>query len=126
MSILVLGTVALDSVKTPYGERQEILGGSAAHFSMAARIFTKVYLVSIIGLDFPPKFIKFLADKGVMTKVYFDPVHLTYFYKHKLKYECDLPVTEEISQKVISLPMYPNIKERDMDFIVHKIKEFYG
>ncbi|MEW6009043.1 MAG: PfkB family carbohydrate kinase [Candidatus Omnitrophota bacterium] len=66
MSILVLGTVALDSVKTPYGARKEMLGGSAVHFSMSARIFTKVILVSIIGKDFPQKHLKFLHKKGII------------------------------------------------------------
>lgn len=65
MSILVLGTVALDNVKTPFGARKKMLGGSAAHFSMAARIFTKVNLVAIVGKDFPQKYIKFLEAKGV-------------------------------------------------------------
>ena len=51
MGILVLGTVALDSVRTPFGARKELLGGSAAHFSMAARLFTKVNLVAIVGKD---------------------------------------------------------------------------
>ena len=65
MSILVLGTVALDNVKTPFGERKQLLGGSAAHFSMAARIFTKVDLVAIVGKDFPQKHIDFLEAKGI-------------------------------------------------------------
>lgn len=66
MSILVLGTVALDTVKTPFGERRHMLGGSAAHFSMAARLFTRVNLVAIIGKDFPEKYIDFLKKKGVI------------------------------------------------------------
>ncbi|MFA4992880.1 MAG: PfkB family carbohydrate kinase [Candidatus Omnitrophota bacterium] len=65
MSILVLGTVALDSVKTPFGQRKELLGGSAAHFSMAARLFTKVNLVAIVGKDFPQEHISFLRSKGL-------------------------------------------------------------
>ena len=65
MSILVLGTVALDSVKTPFGIRKELLGGSAAHFSMAARLFTKVNLVAIVGRDFPQEHISFLRYKGL-------------------------------------------------------------
>jgi len=65
MSIVVLGTVALDSVKTPFGKRKELLGGSAAHFSMAARLFTKVNLVAIVGNDFPQKHIVFLRSKGL-------------------------------------------------------------
>lgn len=65
MSIIVLGTVALDSVKTPFGRRKELLGGSAVHFSMAARLFTKVNLVAIVGCDFPKKHIAFLRNKGL-------------------------------------------------------------
>ena len=65
MSIIVLGTVALDSVKTPFGRREELLGGSAAHFSMAARLFTKVNLIAIVGSDFPKKYITFLRSKGL-------------------------------------------------------------
>lgn len=65
MSIIVLGTVALDSVKTPFGKRKELLGGSAAHFSVAARLFTKVNLIAIVGGDFPKKHIAFLRSKGI-------------------------------------------------------------
>ncbi len=66
MSILVLGTVALDSVKTPFGLRKDILGGSAVHFAMGARIFTRVNLVAIVGKDFPEKHIRFLHKKGII------------------------------------------------------------
>jgi sugar/nucleoside kinase (ribokinase family) len=65
MSVIVLGTVALDSVKTPFGRRKELLGGSAAHFSMAARLFTGVNLIAIVGSDFPQKHIAFLRSKGL-------------------------------------------------------------
>jgi sugar/nucleoside kinase (ribokinase family) len=65
MSIVVLGTVALDSVKTPFGRRKELLGGSAAHFSMAARLFTQVNLIAIVGSDFPKAHTAFLKNKGL-------------------------------------------------------------
>ncbi|MFA5004627.1 MAG: PfkB family carbohydrate kinase [Candidatus Omnitrophota bacterium] len=65
MSIVVLGTVALDSVKTPFGNEKHLLGGSAAHFSMAARLFTQVHLVAIVGKDFPKKYIHFLKGKNL-------------------------------------------------------------
>ncbi len=65
MSLLVLGTVALDNVKTPSGLRRDLLGGSAAHFSMSARLFTDVHLVAVIGKDFPKKHIGFLRRKGI-------------------------------------------------------------
>ena len=66
MSILVLGTVALDTVKTPFGERKHMLGGSAVHFSMSARLFANVNLVAIIGEDFPLKHINFLNKQGLV------------------------------------------------------------
>lgn len=52
MSILVVGSVAFDSVKTPFGERQEILGGSATHFSVSASFWSPVRLVAVVGEDF--------------------------------------------------------------------------
>ena len=65
MSLIVLGTVALDNIKTSKEYHKALLGGSAAHFSMSARLFTKVHLVGIIGEDFPSKHIQFLQKKGI-------------------------------------------------------------
>jgi sugar/nucleoside kinase (ribokinase family) len=65
MSVIVLGTVALDDVKTPFGKRENLLGGSAAHFSMSARLFTKVSIVAVVGRDFPQSNISFLKGKGL-------------------------------------------------------------
>lgn len=65
MSILVLGTVALDSIKTPYGYRKRIIGGSASHFSMSARLFTKVSVIACVGTDFPQESMNFLKAKGL-------------------------------------------------------------
>ncbi len=66
MSIVVLGTVALDTVKTPFGSRKHMLGGSAVHFAMSARIFTDVNLVAIVGKDFPLRYVEFLDRKGII------------------------------------------------------------
>jgi sugar/nucleoside kinase (ribokinase family) len=52
MSILVVGSVAFDSLKTPFGERERILGGSATYFSFAAYFFTDVRVVAVVGDDF--------------------------------------------------------------------------
>jgi len=65
MSLAVLGTVALDHVKTPSGVKKDMLGGSAAHFAMSARLFTDVHLVAVVGRDFPDKHLQFLRRKGV-------------------------------------------------------------
>jgi sugar/nucleoside kinase (ribokinase family) len=56
MSILVVGSVAFDSVKTPFGERDEMLGGSATHFAIAASFFTNVSVVAVVGDDFSEKY----------------------------------------------------------------------
>jgi len=65
MSLVVLGTVALDHVKTPSGVKKDMLGGSAAHFAMSARLFTDVHLVAVVGKDFPARHLEFLRRKGV-------------------------------------------------------------
>jgi sugar/nucleoside kinase (ribokinase family) len=52
MSILVVGSVAFDSIKTPFGERNKVLGGSAMYFSVAASFFTDVRVVAVVGDDF--------------------------------------------------------------------------
>ncbi len=51
-SILVVGSVALDSVKTPFGEAEDVLGGSATYFSIAASFFSQVRVVAVVGTDF--------------------------------------------------------------------------
>ena len=68
--------------------------------------------------------VKHLADKGVMTKVYFTPVHLTRFYKNELGYTCKLPVTEKLSKQVLTLPMYPTLTKEEIDYMVEEIKNF--
>jgi len=68
MSILVVGSVAIDSVKTPFGERREALGGSATYFSMAASFFDKANIVATVGTDFPKKYITLFRTKGIGTK----------------------------------------------------------
>ncbi|HSG06082.1 MAG TPA: sugar kinase, partial [Nitrospiria bacterium] len=65
MSLLVVGTVALDSVKTPFGEVDEALGGSATYFSVAASFFTRVQLVAVVGEDFPGEHLEFLKEKEI-------------------------------------------------------------
>jgi sugar/nucleoside kinase (ribokinase family) len=67
MSILVVGSVAIDSLKTPFGSRKESLGGSATFFSMAARFFNKVDIVATVGKDFPDRYFALFDRKGIGT-----------------------------------------------------------
>ena len=67
MSLLVVGSMALDSVKTPFGEVSEVLGGSAVYFSYAASFFGPVRLVSVVGDDFPESHIAALKTRNIDT-----------------------------------------------------------
>ena len=55
MSLLVVGSVAFDAVETPFGKREQMLGGSASHFSISASFFTDVRVVAVVGGDFGPE-----------------------------------------------------------------------
>jgi len=63
--LLVVGSVAFDTVKTPFGEVEDVLGGSATYFSTAASFFTGVDLIAVVGEDFPEKHIEFLKSRGI-------------------------------------------------------------
>lgn len=65
MGIVVVGSVALDSVKTPFGERANALGGSAVYFSYSARFFTDVKLVGVVGRDFPRAHLELLRRRKI-------------------------------------------------------------
>lgn len=65
MAILVVGSVALDSVRTPFGEVREALGGSATYASYAASFFSPVRMVAVVGEDFPQEHMDLLRRRGV-------------------------------------------------------------
>jgi sugar/nucleoside kinase (ribokinase family) len=65
MPLLVVGTVAIDNVETPTESRKNLLGGSATHFSLAARYFTPVRLISVVGEDFPQEHLDFFKKREI-------------------------------------------------------------
>jgi sugar/nucleoside kinase (ribokinase family) len=65
MSVLIVGSTALDSIKTPTAENPRLLGGSASHAAVAASYFAPVKLVGVVGEDFPKKYIKLYRKHGV-------------------------------------------------------------
>ncbi|MDP3936959.1 MAG: PfkB family carbohydrate kinase [Deltaproteobacteria bacterium] len=65
MSLLVVGSIAYDSVETPFGRVEDALGGAAAHFSSAASFFTKIQMVGVVGDDYDLAHLDFLRDRGV-------------------------------------------------------------
>lgn len=65
MSITVVGSVGLDTIETPFGKKEKVLGGAAVYFSSAASLFEKVRLVGVVGTDFPSEHIELLKSKGI-------------------------------------------------------------
>jgi sugar/nucleoside kinase (ribokinase family) len=68
MSILAVGSIALDTIKTPFGKAKNIPGGSASYFALSAINFCPVSIVAVIGADFPKKDISLLNKKNIDTK----------------------------------------------------------
>ncbi|MFQ5681315.1 MAG: PfkB family carbohydrate kinase [Candidatus Omnitrophota bacterium] len=109
-NIIVLGTVALDTVKTPRGQRNNLLGGSAAHFSLAARFFSGVELVAIIGKDFPQRYVDFLRKKGVTLTSLVQGEGKTFRWSGEYKGDLDTALTLSTELGVLSL-FRPQIAE---------------
>ena len=68
MALTVVGSIAFDSVRTPFGERERMLGGSAVHFALAASFFTDVRVVGPVGEDFAPEHLAVLSERGIETE----------------------------------------------------------
>lgn len=83
----------------------------------------QLYTIQLENKQVRDKVQKNLEKNRIMSKVYFEPVHLKTFYKDKYGYrEKDLPKTEEISKKVLTLPLYPTITKGEMDIVVDTIE----
>lgn len=65
MSLLVVGSLALDDVETPFGKSENALGGAAVYFGLAASYFTDVRVVGVVGEDFPPEHLELLSSRGL-------------------------------------------------------------
>ncbi|MFI5314169.1 MAG: PfkB family carbohydrate kinase [Myxococcota bacterium] len=65
MSLLVVGSVALDDIEAPAGSAKSVLGGAASYFGVAASFFTPVRVVAVVGDDFPQEHVAFLASRGL-------------------------------------------------------------
>ena len=102
MSILVVGTVALDTVQTPFGKAKNVLGGSATYFAIAASFFSKVKLVSIAGKDFPQKFISLLQARGIDTKGLQIKKGKTFRWSGRYSYDLNSPQTLRTELNLLS------------------------
>ncbi|KAA3608013.1 MAG: sugar kinase [Planctomycetota bacterium] len=64
MSLVAVGSVGLDTVETPFGKVEEVIGGSAVYFSLAASLFTRIQIAANVGNDFPDRIWQLLAERG--------------------------------------------------------------
>src|SRR3984893_11212347 len=65
MSVLVVGSIGIDSIKTQLEERRDVLGGAASYASIGASFFAPVKLVGIVGSDFPQEYIELFKSRGI-------------------------------------------------------------
>jgi sugar/nucleoside kinase (ribokinase family) len=96
MPLTVVGSIAFDSVRTPFGERERMLGGAAVHFSLAASFFTEVRPVGPVGDDFGPEQFEVLERRGIVT----DDIERieggqSFFWRGRYEYDLNVAHTEE-------------------------------
>jgi sugar/nucleoside kinase (ribokinase family) len=96
MSLTVVGSIAFDAVKTPFGERERMLGGAAVHFSLAASFFTEVRPVGPVGDDFGAEQFAVLEQRGVNV----DDVERvaggqSFFWRGRYEYDLNVAHTED-------------------------------
>ena len=101
MSLVVVGSIAFDAVKTPFGERERMLGGSAVHFSLSASFFTDVRVVGPVGDDFGDEEYGVLHGRGVNTD---DIEHVeggrTFFWQGHYEYDLNQAHTDDTQLNV--------------------------
>ena len=85
----------------------------------------QLYTIQLENSEIRNNLSKFLTKKGIMTKIFFEPIHMTDFYK-KQTYgkSMKLPVTEKIYEKILTLPMHPGLTKEELDYICDSIGEF--
>lgn len=118
MSILVVGSVAFDSVKTPFGKADEVLGGSATYFSTAASYFVDVNLVAVVGEDFPEEHVAFLRGRGVNVDGLQKVKGKTFRWKGRYDYDLNQAHTLETHLNVFEKfnPVIPS-SYKDAEFV---------
>jgi sugar/nucleoside kinase (ribokinase family) len=112
MSLTVVGSIAFDAVKTPFGERERMLGGAAVHFSLAASFFTEVRPVGPVGDDFGAEQFEVLESHGIAT----DDVERvqggqSFFWRGRYEYDLNVAHTED-TQLGVFADFEPKLSER--------------
>lgn len=103
MSVLVVGTVAFDTIETPFGTVTKVPGGSATYFAYAASFFTKVHLLAVVGEDFPPEYRQLFIDRGIdSTGLTTKPGGKTFYWKGRYHEDMNHRDTMEVQLNVLA------------------------
>ena len=118
MSVLVVGTVAFDSIETPFGSAERILGGSASYFALAASFFTPVRIVGVIGEDFPDEHIELFRRRNIDTDGIKREKGDTFHWRGRYHEDINLRDTLELHLNVLSgfVPRLPE-RYRDAEYV---------
>jgi sugar/nucleoside kinase (ribokinase family) len=103
MSLTVVGSIAFDSVRTPFGERERMLGGSAVHFALAASFFTTVHVVGPVGEDFGDEHLELLGARGIETAdIERTPGGETFFWRGHYDHDMNVAHTDDTQLNVFA------------------------
>jgi len=118
MSIVVVGTVAFDTVETPFGRGENVLGGSATYFSTSASFFTDVSLVAVVGEDFPDEHVTFLQSRNIDTTGLQRTNGKTFHWSGRYGYDLNEAQTVDTQLNVL-LDFQPELPEsyRDAEYL---------
>jgi sugar/nucleoside kinase (ribokinase family) len=115
VALTVVGSIAFDSVKTPFGERERMLGGSAVHFALAASFFTDVRVVGPVGDDFGDEHLAVLADRGIDTgDIEHVPGGQTFFWRGHYDHDMNVAHTDETQLNVFA-EFQPKLSQRSCE-----------
>lgn len=118
MSILVVGTVAFDSIETPFGAAERVLGGSAAYFALAASYFAPVRIVGVIGQDFPQEYLDLFTERRIDLDGLKRERGETFHWRGKYHEDINIRDTLELHLNVLSnfVPQLPD-RYRDAEYV---------
>jgi len=110
MSLLVVGSMAFDSIKSPFGEVERVIGGSATYFSLAASYLTPVRLVSVVGRDFPKETLDMLSARGIDLQGLKVADGITFHWKGYYEYDLNVAHTVKTDLNVFEnfAPVLPS------------------
>ncbi|MHB8280205.1 MAG: DegT/DnrJ/EryC1/StrS family aminotransferase, partial [Candidatus Humimicrobiaceae bacterium] len=85
-----------------------------------------VFHLFVIRVKQREKFMKFMSDEGISTVIHYPiPIHLQPAYKYLNYKKGILPVTEKVAEEIVSLPIFPDLEDIEVDYVIHTIRKFY-